>query len=62
MCIGVFVYMYVFVRVSDIGVKDICELSCTCWELNPGPLEEHSVLLTDEPSLQPHLISFLSHG
>ena len=24
-----------------------------CWELNSGPLEEQSVLLTSEPSLQP---------
>ena len=24
-----------------------------CWELNSGPLEEPSVLLTTEPSLQP---------
>lgn len=31
---------------------DTWELSCTCWELNPGPLEEELVLLT-EPSLQP---------
>ena len=23
-----------------------------CWELNPGPLEEQQVLLTNEPSLQ----------
>jgi hypothetical protein len=26
---------------------------CVCWELNSGPLEEQSVLLTIEPSLQP---------
>ena len=25
------------------------------WELNSGPLEEEPVLLTAEPSLQPHL-------
>ena len=24
-----------------------------CWELNSGPLEEQSVLLNSEPSLQP---------
>jgi hypothetical protein len=24
-----------------------------CWDLNSGPLEEQSVLLTTEPSLQP---------
>jgi hypothetical protein len=34
-------------------VTDSCELSCGCWESNPGPLEEELVLLTTEPSLQP---------
>ena len=34
------------------GVTDSCELPCGCWELNPGPLEEQSVLLTTGPSLQ----------
>jgi hypothetical protein len=32
---------------------DGCEPPCGCWELNSGPLEEQSVLLTTEPSLQP---------
>jgi hypothetical protein len=31
---------------------DGCEPPCGCWELNSGPLEEQSVLLTAEPSLQ----------
>jgi hypothetical protein len=35
------------------GVKDKCEPSCGCWELNPGPLEEQTVLLAAEASLQP---------
>jgi hypothetical protein len=30
-----------------------CELPCGCWELNSEPLEDHSVLSTAEPSLQP---------
>jgi len=34
-------------------IIDDCELLCGCWELNSGPLEEQSVLLTAEPSLQP---------
>ena len=34
-----------------------CEPPCGCWSLNSGPLEERSVLLTAEPSLQP-----CSHG
>ena len=34
-------------------IIDGCEPQCSCWELNSGPLEEHSVLLTPEPSLRP---------
>jgi hypothetical protein len=34
------------------------ELPCGCWELNSGPLEEQSVLLTAEPSLQPSILVF----
>ena len=37
---------------SGTRVIDSCELSCRFWELNLGPLEELSVLLTVEPSLQ----------
>ena len=48
-----FAYMYVCVKVSDIGVMDSCELPCGCWELNLGPLEDQSMLLTTELSLQP---------
>jgi hypothetical protein len=42
----------VFKRASD-SITDGCEPPCGCWELNSGPLEEQSVLLTAEPSLQP---------
>lgn len=46
MCIdGHFACMY--------EVANGCELPCGFWELNPAPLEELSVLLTAEPSLQP---------
>ena len=48
--------MYVCVRVSGApgtGVTDGCELPCGSWELHWGPLEELSVFLTSEPSLQP---------
>jgi hypothetical protein len=45
--------MYVYVKVLDPEVTDSCELLCGCWELNLGPLEVQSVLLTTEPSLQP---------
>lgn len=30
-------------------------LPCVCWELNTGLLDEHLVLLKDEPSFQPHI-------
>jgi hypothetical protein len=40
-------------RASD-PITDGCEPPCGCWKLNSGPLEEqHSVLLTTDPSLQP---------
>ena len=39
-------------RAPDL-ITDGCEPPCGCWELNSGPLEEQSVLLTAEPSLQP---------
>ena len=32
-----------------------CESPCVCWELNSGPLEEQSLLLTTESSLQPKI-------
>jgi len=32
---------------------DGCEPPYGCWDLNSGPLEEQSALLTTEPSLQP---------
>jgi hypothetical protein len=34
-------------------ITDGCEPPCGSWELHSGPLEEQSVLLTAEPSLQP---------
>jgi hypothetical protein len=43
--------------VSD-PVTDGCEPPYGCWELNAGPLEEQSVLLTTEPSLQPNSLFF----
>jgi hypothetical protein len=38
-------------RASD-PITDGCEPPCGCWDLNSGPLEEQSVLLTVEPFLQ----------
>jgi hypothetical protein len=40
-------------RGHQIFVTDGCELPCGCWDLNSGPLEEQSALLTSEPSHQP---------
>ena len=39
-------------RTSD-PITDGCEPPWGWWKLNSGPLEEQSVLLTTEPSLQP---------
>jgi hypothetical protein len=47
-------------RASD-PITDGYEPPCGCWELNSGPLEEQSVLLTAEPSLQPLLHSLNSN-
>jgi hypothetical protein len=44
-------------RAPDL-IADGCEPPCGCWELNSGPLEEQSVLLTPEPSLQPTSLFF----
>ena len=38
-------------RAPDI-ITDDCEPPCGCWESNSAPLEDQSVLLTSEPSLQ----------
>jgi hypothetical protein len=40
-------------------ITDGCKPPGGCWELNSGPLEEQSVLLTAEPSLQPFLVYFI---
>jgi len=46
-------------RALDL-ITDGCEPPCGCWKLNSGPLEEQSVLLPTEPSLQP--LSSLMNG
>jgi hypothetical protein len=40
-------------------VMDGYEPPCGCWDLNSGPSEEQSVLLTVEPSLNPTKSFFL---
>jgi hypothetical protein len=37
------------------SITNDCKPPGGCWELNWGPLEKESVLLTPEPSLQPDL-------
>ena len=44
-------------RAADL-ITDGCESPCGFWELNSGPLEERSVLLTSEPSLQHSIFLF----
>jgi hypothetical protein len=52
-------------RASD-PIIDGLKPPCGCWELNSGPLQEQSVLLTTEPSLQPwkknFFLSFWFHS
>ena len=43
----------VYQKWASDHITDGCEPPCGCWELNSGPLEEHTVLLTSKPSLQP---------
>ena len=45
-------------RAYDL-ITDGCEPPCGCWGLNAGPLEEQSVLLTAESSLQLSSLFFL---
>jgi hypothetical protein len=47
-------------RVSDL-ITDGYEPPCGCWDLNSGPSEEQTVLLTTEPSLQLS-IAIIKHG
>lgn len=57
----IFIYLVVCLNVclcDNVGspktaVTDSRELPCECWELNPNRLEEQSVHLIAEPSLQP---------
>ena len=50
---GCFACMCEGVGSPGTGVTGSCEPPCGRWELNLDPLEEQSVLLTAEPSLQP---------
>ena len=43
-------------RASDLTIND-CEPPSGCCELNSGPLEDLTMSLTAEPSLEPHFLS-----
>lgn len=49
------VYVSVGCRIPGTSVTDSSELPHNCWEPTPGSLEEETVLLTAESSLQPHI-------
>jgi hypothetical protein len=58
-----FIYLFIYLMYVNTLLKRAlgtitsgCEPPCGCWKLNSGPLEEQSVLLTAEPSLQPNQI------
>ena len=73
-CIGVWMFAWIYLRIlcacstprrPEEGVRqvssviaDSCELTCGCWELDPGPLVEQPVHLIAEPYLQPHWLHF----
>ena len=45
---------------SDLST-DGCEPPCGCWDLNSGPLEEQSALLTTEPAHQAQYLLLDAH-
>jgi hypothetical protein len=45
-------------RSPGTGITDSYKPLHGCWELNPGPLEEQSMFLTAELSLQPFHVNF----
>jgi hypothetical protein len=67
-CIHIYIHIHIYVyththtvdvyrhtrrgRTSAL-ITNGCEPPCGCWDLNSGSLEEQSVLLTAELSLQP---------
>ena len=54
---SVAVFRHIRRRALD-PITEGCESPSASWELNSGPLEEESVLLTTEPSLQPNMRYF----
>jgi hypothetical protein len=59
LCIGVYCRcLQTHQKSASDPITDDCEAPWGGWELNSGPLEEQSVLLTTEPSFQPCQCSF----
>ena len=56
---SVAVFRHIRRRALD-PITEGCESPSASWELNSGPLEEESVLLTTEPSLQSRTPGLLS--
>lgn len=50
---GVFAWNKCVSSSLETGIRGVYEWLCGCWALNLGPLEEQTVLLTPEPTLQP---------
>ena len=53
MYIGILPACNVCIQVLS-SLEQELQMVVSCWELNPGPLEEQPVFLTSEPSLQSH--------
>ena len=49
-------------KMASDPIIDSHEPLCGWWELNSGPLEEQSVLLTTESPLQPFISQFLQNS
>jgi hypothetical protein len=74
-CIRMYMCICMYVRVcapcieGQGGLRDIellatgviggCETLCGCWELNPSPVQQQQVLLTNEPFQQPRIFPIL---
>jgi len=68
-CVTVLCLYYMYVNTLSLSsdtpeegsdpITDGCEPPYGCWELNSGPLEGQSVLLTAEPSLQPSVSFYI---
>lgn len=58
-CVWVFCLRVHPFTTCEPGTQGGGEPPCGCWQLNPGPLQQQ-VLLTIEPTFQPHVPTFWS--